>query len=256
MKDNALVVNMDGTVVQLNARQAFSEVNKPNMDSGVKSRFMNLFTAVKSHVQSKLAIAVSMDEIETAKDYKLFGYKSTAEMCESMFEYKKATTSKMISVSRYFITRKDNGDLTTVFGDVSTFNLAELLQDKKVMQNMGDALVEFYKNFPIAEMKQAEIRALKDNVKNIIATNLPLTMDSYNNIRALEDKKSFVNETSDKVKKDDKTKENEVENSVSPIDKVNMYLSSISEIYDKLDNEQRKSVVDTLKMFTETLETE
>lgn len=253
----ALMYTEKGTVVKMTAREAFTAVNKPEIDSGVKNRFVNLFTNVRTNKETQFAIAVSMKEIELNKDYKLFGYKSTAEMCESMFEYKKATTSKMIAVAKYFLTDKGDGKAVPVFGDVSLFNLAELLQDKTVMENMSDSIIKFYSMFPVDEMKQDKLRELKQGVKNVITRGLPLTRDNYD--RFLEMKKDEQKETETKEERQastDNVETEQTEKKVNVIDEIQSHLSAISELFDKLEIKERKSAIDVITAMVEMLKEE
>ncbi|MDE5753788.1 MAG: Nif3-like dinuclear metal center hexameric protein, partial [Oscillospiraceae bacterium] len=173
--------------VKLNLTEALSNVKRTNLQAYNRlvqlSKVLNIMT--KNNVVM-YEIAYSLQQISKNKDSILYGYTTVAEMVETMYGYKKSTTSKMLAVAKNFLIMDADGKVKSVFksgdNDIPMSSLYELLQDKQTMSLRKNELIEFYKNFPLHEMKQTEFRELKRIAYHILVSGKPLLYSTYNEL--------------------------------------------------------------------------
>lgn len=260
---NALVVNPSGKAVQLNAVNAMNAVIGKDPVAG--GRLVKLNKAINKNNASLFEIADAMNEINKNKDASLYGYKTTAEMVESMYGYKKSSTSKMISVAEYFLEKDNQGEIHSVFArkfdgerDVPMTCLYELLLDKETMKYRRAEVIGFYTNFEIESMKQGELRKLKQGLQTIIKKGLPLTEESY---LAIDDKESDKeSDKKEKSKEKEKVSSNETANdegnSMNALETFESYAGALGLLYlnetdPEIKNKMIEMLHDTIKVITE-----
>lgn len=253
----AIMLNSNGEGIKMTALEALQSVVK--VDPATMQRFVKLNSAIKKNNSSLYEIAYYMEQIDRNKDSVLYGYKTTAEMVESMYGYKKSSTSKMLSVSRNFLTCTADGEIKSKFSDkysegydVPMTCLYELLLDKDTMRLRGDKVIEFYSQFPLAEMKQADFRGLKSSANDLIKSGLPLTSEALKSLTVAEsEKEEREKQESEKREKEKHESEKQESEKADSISTFKLYLGTLSTILNDEKNESKKS--EMLKMFSDVL---
>ncbi|MBR4260728.1 MAG: hypothetical protein IKQ33_02090 [Clostridia bacterium] len=208
-KKNALVFDgTTGNVVALDYRTAIDKVKA--VDSGAFNRLLKLHENVKFHNSALYEIAWSMKEINQNQDFLYYGYKSTADMMESIYGYGKHSVSRMIAVSTYYTEERNGKHVSFLYDsetetDMPLSNLTELLEKSEVMNYRVEELKQLYTELFACGIisfnsKQKEIRELRKIVSTIIARSLPLNIDSYTavveeNFKKLETAPTAQNES-------------------------------------------------------------
>lgn len=254
----AIKVNSNGESVKLTLGEALQSVVKA--DNETMTRFMNLNKAIKTNNSSLYEIAYFMEQIDKNKDSIVYGYKTTAEMVESFWGYKKSSTSKMLAVSRNFLECMHDGEIRSKFHDlydsgydVPMSCLYELLLDKDTMRYRCKELVDFYHQFPLDEMKQTEFRELKSTANSLVKKGLPLTIENDETLKLVTDSMSGKQEEEKQETKSKEKRESEKQDNkeVDSIETFKLYLGTISTILNDEKNEKKKEAM--LKMFDDVL---
>lgn len=257
----ALTVNAKtGKAEKMSLIEALQAVTRT--DPETMSRFMNLNNAIRNNNNSLYEIAYYMNEININKDSVIYGYKTTAEMIESMFGYKKASTSKMLSVARNFLYKDlTTGEIKSKFSDkfpdgfdAPMTCMYELLLDKDTMKFRSDQVVDFYREFPLADMRQSDYRELQRGLKELLVKGLPMNATEYEKLMMSEQEKQEKNNTEQKQEKSsvDETEQKQKQNTDS-MDAFKLYLGTLSTIINGEENAEKKAEMvrmlqDVLKM--------
>lgn len=197
-KKNALVFDgTTGNVVSLDYRTAIDKIK--SVDTEAFNRLLKLHENVKFHNSALYEIAWNMKEINRNQDFLYYGYKSTADMMESIYGYGKHSVSRMIAVSTYYTEEKNGKHVSFLYdseteNDMPLSNLTELLEKSEVMNYRANELKELYselfkRGIISYSTKQKEIREIRKTVSALINRSLPLNADNY--LKLLETKEEI-----------------------------------------------------------------
>lgn len=270
-KKNALVFDgTTGNIVPLDYKTAIEQVKKVDMNAC--NRLLKLHENVKFHNSALYEIAWSMKEINQNQDFLYYGYKSTADMMDSIYGYGKHSVSRMIAVSTYYTEEKNGKHVSFLYDsetetDMPLSNLTELLEKAEIMNYRCEELKALYKDLfdrgiISYSTKQKEIREIRKNVSTLITRSLPLSADNF--IKLLEVKEENTpnapitpnapntpNSTIAPNAPNSPTPKNELP-PMDTLDEFKMHIFSIMDIMENEKDENKKA--EMLKLMTDVYE--